>query len=201
MQSYRCPNGHCSSLEWGEDLKKVCPDCGVTMYKYRDIALDVVPSSNTPEIVSDHPNAQKRRNAIIVGICGITAIALLYGYNQHYAPPPKAVAVKRVLPSMASGVSAPAVARNILSEVAISELTATVTEQGSVSASFILTNAGGPENDYPSLKIRWKDSAVPDRILDNKAYAHPDTPFTRLPVTVELVKPADATGVEIDLQY
>lgn len=201
MSSYRCPNGHVSTLDFGEHLKIPCPECKTYLFKFRDFFPQEQDIVEPADVASQNPNAKKQRNAIFIGMAALTALALWWGYYRP-APVPVAVAPRPVLPVSAAKSAPPAVAvKNVLSEVTISELHVAMTPQGAVSASFVLTNNGGPYNDYPSLRVHWPDSAAADAAIYNTAYAHPETPFTRVAVTTELVKPADATGVEINLQY
>lgn len=201
MSSYRCPNGHVSTLDFGEHLKMQCPQCETYLFKFRDFYPQDQEIVEPTDVAVPNPNAKKQRNAVFIGMAALVALALWWGYYRP-APAPVAVAPRPVLPVLAAKVSPPViVAKNVLSEVVISDLHVSVTPQGAVSASFVLTNNGGPYNDYPSLRVHWPDSTVADSTIGNTAYAHKNVPFTRVAVTTELDKPTDATGVEINLQY
>jgi hypothetical protein len=160
-----------------------------------------VAGAGVAEVIADNPNARKQRNAVLIGLGAVVFVFLWFGYYRP-APAEQPVEAKAVLPVSSAKSSPPAPpTKNVLAEVVISELHAALTEQGGVMASFVITNNGGANNDYPSLRIHWKDSAAPDTVMNNKSYAHPEDAFTKVAVSTELVKPADATGVEINLQY
>lgn len=201
MQKFRCPNGHVSELDFGDAFKKECPSCQTMLFKYRDIVGDTAESS----AVIDVPEPEKNNNvrkAVAAALIGATLVAVVWGYIKHTTPPELPVGQKPVLPvsSAKSGAPAPA-KKNVLSEVAISGFEASANEQGVVVAKFMLTNNGGQYNDYPSLRVHWKNSTATDTVIANTAYVHPDEPFTHVNITTELSRPADATGVEITVQY
>lgn len=201
MQKYRCPNGHVTELDFGDAFKKECPSCQIMMFKYRDIVGDAAENPAVIDAAEPDKNTNLRK-AVAAALTGVTLIAVVWGYIKHTAPPELPVAQKPVLPvsSAKTGASAPA-KKNVVSEVAISGFEASANEQGVVVAKFMLTNNGGQYNDYPSLRVHWKNSTAPDTVIGNTAYVHPDGPFTQVNVTTELSRPADATGVEVTVQY
>lgn len=201
MQKYRCPNGHVNELDFGDAFKKECPTCQTMMFKYRDIVGDGAGNPDVVDVVEPDKNTNIRK-AVIAALTGVTLIAVVWGYIKHTTPPEVPVAQKPVLPvSSAKGNTPAAAKKNVLSEVSISGFEASANEHGVVLAKFLLTNNGGEYNDYPSLRVHWKNSTASDTVIANTAYAHPDGVFTHVNVTTELSRPADATGVDITVQY
>lgn len=200
MPQYRCSAGHVSTLDFEADqLKQPCPVCEITIYKFAGV-VDVEEAQRVEvvdDIVEMSPTTKNRRNAAIVAMAGAVLIVFVW-VKQTAVNPTPTIDASKVLP-VSSAIAAPT--PNNLSQVAITNLQADVTGQDSVTATFELVNNGGPTNDYPSLRIHWKDSTTPDLTLSNVSYAHPSGPFTRLKVSTELNKPVDASGVEITLIY
>ena len=203
MPEYRCGAGHVSSMVFAADqLKQPCPVCEITVYKF--VAL-VNPDDAIEDSVAEEPaglstTAKNRRNAIIFVISAVVIFVAALGVKrQQFAP--VAPASAPVLPVSSAVIAKPAPNRNNISEVRIQELKAAMQDDGVLRSSFVLINDGGASNDYPSLLVRWKGSSEPVMKIDSHSYPHPPSPFTRVDVVTELKAPADATGIDITLQY
>lgn len=200
MTNFRCNAGHVSSLSFeADELKKPCPECGITIYRFSGVAdAEEAQQAVVKEgMVEISLKSKNRRNAAFVGMAGIVLIVFVWVKQTAITPSPT-IDAKSVLP-VSSAVAEPI--PNNIDQVAIQDLKAEITGEEAVMASFLLVNKGGPTNDYPQLRVHWKDSATADLILNKNVYSHPAEPFTQVRVTTELAKPADATGVEITLQY
>lgn len=193
---FRCEAGHDSELEFGDEMKLPCPTCQINVYQFRDqvenVAEDrVIEQSNLSTQTKSILSWDKKLilSLVLVGVVG-------FGY---YA----SASVKTIPPITNTNKVLPFVQplTNNVSEISITDFSAVVGSNDTVKISFVLVNHGADNNDFPMLNVHWKGSASKDTTIKNNAYAHPVDKFSRLAVSTELLKPADATGVEITVKY
>jgi hypothetical protein len=212
MSSFRCSNGHLVTLAFEEgQLNRACPDCGVEVYKFRDICTPE--DSPIPEHQAqpfEHGSWLRRQ----AGRAGIAAgsIAILAGVAAWALrePPSKPVAVSAgsIVPvinptpsiTLAPASNVPTQDKTpLIGAVAITQFSAVPTDAGSVRVTFQLTNTGRASAEYPALAIHWPGAEHADTVIASSAYSHPPLPFKATEVALELSRPEGATGIEVKL--
>lgn len=201
MSRFHCSAGHRIELAFGdEQIRSLCPECGVDVYKYRDAVLDddIVEDSSPATTL---PPARTGRyfglRALIFTGVGVLLIGAVY-CTQRWAPAPTAPAPHDLLIPLPAAFIAPP---RDPSGVSISNFSALPAGDDSVTMSFRLTNADPVVTEYPGLAVHWHGAAHADQLIASDAYAHPPVPFTSTDVVLELERPPGATGIDVKLIY
>lgn len=223
MSNFRCSAGHLVALSFAEkQLRVPCPDCGVDIYKFRDVvhgdedtAQSVVAPEGGAKSKTYRLNTKQTRIAIGGGVI-LLAAALFLSRSANNTSPAQPVSPGAVIPvgSVASaaasrpappvrvnGAATPAAHPSKGADVAIAHLSAVPTEAGAIKVTFNLENRGDPQSDYPALAIHWHGAPEADQVVGKDAYAHPPLPFSTTGVTLELARPQAATGIDVTLAY
>lgn len=223
MSNFRCSAGHLVALSFAEkQLRAPCPDCGVDIFKFRDVVHSDEDSVAAPVAAEAggkahafRLNAKQTRIAIGGGVI-LLAGALFLSRGGHIAAPAQPVSPGPVIPvgpvasvapsrspapAQSNAPTAPAVHSSKGADVAITHFSATPTDAGAIKVTFNLENRGDPQSDYPALAIHWHGAPEADQVVGKDAYAHPPLPFSTTSVTLELARPQTATGIDVTLAY
>jgi len=204
MNTYRCQEGHNTTIDFGEEMKKPCPTCGIEVYKFRDHAANEDGAEiNVPQHSDATAKIKLGRNQKIgIGVAVAAMIVCGTVISNNNQKPQENVSTAAVLPIGSSAKTTDNKSfANKIADVAITDFKATLVEKDEVKLAFVLSNQNAANNDYPQLNVHWKDSVAPDTAIDRAGYAHPNAKFTRVAVETLLQRPADATGVELSIKY
>lgn len=223
MSNFRCSAGHLVALSFPEkQLRVPCPDCGVDIYKFRDVVHgdeDIAHSAVAPEGEAKPQAYRLNPKQTLIAIGGgviLLAAALFLSRSAQNTSPAQSVspgavipvgpatgaaASQPALPAPPSGSAAPAARPSKGADVAIAHFSAVPTEAGAIKVTFTLENRGDPQSDYPALAIHWHGAPEADQVVGKDAYAHPPRPFSTTGVTLELARPQAATGIDVTLAY
>lgn len=195
---YKCRNGHISEIEYGDKITVPCPECGDPVHKFKALYRAPAQAATDEPIIIHKPSpllilVKKHVREIAIGTGGLLlVIASIYFYSP----------IKSTVADLVTFDSAPEVVAaheyvNNITQVNLKNLKV-IPKGDSVKISFSLVNTG--DNDFPSLALHWRGSDTPDLIILKDGYPNAGK-FTKLPVEFEVVKPADATGLEVKVQY
>lgn len=199
---YKCPKGHTNELDFKDLVILPCPECGESVHKFRALVGNPsTPKEETPSKAKAKNNPfllitpYKKTIAITLAVLGS-----LGGIAWFYNPPVKTVASLEAIEAPVAEpqtVETKAEFTNDISQVSVTGFKAVVAN-GNTKISFTLNNVGN--NDFPTLVLHWRGSKSPDVQISKTGYPTTET-FTTLPVEFDIAKPADATGVEVKVQY
>lgn len=211
MHSVRCTAGHPSRIDFGDDMQRPCPECGISVYKFRDQAEAVqAPAENDmPAGASKGARSLPNGAAGKIGILlfGSALLITLWAVKRPVVAA-DAVATASVLPIAGSAkslaekppaVQVPSTPTVRIADVHIRDLQILAVEGDAVRVKFMLATDGPSDTPFPTLQVNWDGSASPPLVISNSSYSHPST-FSTFEVTTEFQKPADATGLTISIK-
>ncbi len=198
MHIFRCTNGHQNAIDFKDSLSQPCPNCGLTVWKFRDSVGTVDGKNIGPETVTLVVKKPIDKKFILLGI-GVIIVAIgATAYSNSVANVSIKKKTELVLPI--SKMSAPEKVHDI-TNVEITDLNVIQKDNSIASISFILKSKDGTEVDFPKLILEWKNTNEEKTTLQPKDYTAEPGKLVTAEVNIEISKPVDATGIDIQIVY